>query len=270
MSAVSAPLEQTDASKTSISTPPRQVRTPDRSRAAFAIPKLKPWHAAERLIYVIAGLPIAIRGGSLPGSPAAQEIRRAFAHLYWHPKSVRDAIELSLGLLLAPLAVPLAALWFTARNGPSIRIREGKGLTKQFGEQLRLYCLAGIVGPWYYIFSLHRNGVQRAPTFLQRCETKRGKSIHSSGQKLPSPLETRKRLPICAPAPRFPASRPSSPAMPTQLRSRIAISSSSPEPAAVAKVLNDGTVSNPALGQMARRCLATSPCSITFAQNDVR
>jgi hypothetical protein len=30
------------------------------------------------------------------------------------------------------------------------------------------------VGPWYYILSLHREGRRRAPSFLQRCETKRG------------------------------------------------------------------------------------------------
>jgi hypothetical protein len=34
--------------------------------------------------------------------------------------------------------------------------------------------LAGTAGPWYYILSLHRDGERRAPTFLQRCETKRG------------------------------------------------------------------------------------------------
>jgi hypothetical protein len=55
-----------------------------------------------------------------------------------------------------------------------IRQREGKRLTAQFVEQLRLYLRAGIVGPWYYILSLHRDGSRRAPTFLQRCETKRG------------------------------------------------------------------------------------------------
>jgi hypothetical protein len=128
----------------------------------------------ERTIYAIAGLPIAIRAGSNAPTPAARDIRRVFARRYWHPDSAREIIELLVGLLLAPVAVPLAAFWFTLRNGPIIRRREGKGLFAQFAEQLRLYGSAGIVGPWYYILSLHRDGVRRAPTFLQRCETKRG------------------------------------------------------------------------------------------------
>jgi hypothetical protein len=128
----------------------------------------------ERTIYVIAGLPIALRGVSLAPTPHARIIRRAFAHRYWHPNSISDGVALAVGLLLAPIAVPLAALWFTLRNGPVIRQREGRGLVAQFVEQLRLYTRAGIVGPWYYILSLHRDGKRRAPTFLQRCETKRG------------------------------------------------------------------------------------------------
>jgi Sugar-transfer associated ATP-grasp len=31
-----------------------------------------------------------------------------------------------------------------------------------------------VVAPWYYVLPLHRDGARRAPTFLQRCETKRG------------------------------------------------------------------------------------------------
>jgi hypothetical protein len=132
------------------------------------------WTLLERIVYVIAGLPIAVHGSSVAPSPEARIIRRAFAHRYWRPDSLRDAAALFLGLLLTPLAVPFAALWFTLRNGPIIKRREGKGLLAQFVEQLRLYDLSGVVGPWYYIFSLHRDGARRAPTFLQRCETKRG------------------------------------------------------------------------------------------------
>jgi hypothetical protein len=131
-------------------------------------------HEIVQLIYVIAGLPLAIRGPSLPGSPASREIRRAFARAYWRPTSLRQGIELVLGWLAIPLAVPLTALWYTVRNGPIIRRREGNGLAAQFWEQLQLYSQVGILGPWYYTLSLHRDGARRAPSFLQRCETKRG------------------------------------------------------------------------------------------------
>lgn len=128
----------------------------------------------ERTVYVTAGLPIALRGASLATNKNAEVIRRAYAQRYWRPESMTDAIALFVGLLAVPIAVPLGALWFTGRNGPVIRRRDGKGLVAQFLEQLRLYGSAGIVGPWYYIFSLHRDGPRRAATFLQRCETKRG------------------------------------------------------------------------------------------------
>jgi hypothetical protein len=128
----------------------------------------------ERTIYVIAGLPIALRGASLAPTPHARIIRRAFARRYWRPDSFTDAVALALGILVTPLAVPATLLWYTARNGAVIRRREGKGLTAQFVEQLWLYASAGVLAPWYYIFSLHRDGRRRAPTFLQRCETKRG------------------------------------------------------------------------------------------------
>lgn len=128
----------------------------------------------ERTLYVIAGLPMAVHGAWSAPTLAARDIRRAFARRFWRPDNLRDALELVAGLLLAPLVVPLAALWFTARNGPVIRRRHRKAILAQLGEQFWLYGSAGILSPWYYILSLHRDGRSRAPTFLQRCETKRG------------------------------------------------------------------------------------------------
>ena len=135
-----------------------------------------PWlrGRVEQIVYVVAGLPIAVHGPLSAPSPAARTILEAYRHRYWHPATMREAAELAIGIALLPVLVPLAALWFTLRNGPTIRRREGKGLGAQFAEQMRLYLSAGIVGPWYYILSLHRDGARRAPTYLQRCETKRG------------------------------------------------------------------------------------------------
>src|SRR5438067_7433792 len=79
----------------------------------------------ERTIYVIAGLPVAIRGSSMPGPAVARQIRGVFARRFWRPASFAEAMELAAGLFLAPIAVPLGALWYTVRNGPVIRRREG-------------------------------------------------------------------------------------------------------------------------------------------------
>jgi hypothetical protein len=128
----------------------------------------------ERTIYVVAGLPIALRAQFGDSGGACRDIRKAFARRYWRPQRPLEWTELAIGIVLAALVVPLAAIWYTAQNGPVIRRREGRGIIRQLMEQLRLYFSAGILAPWYYIFSLHRDGERRAPTFLQRCETKWG------------------------------------------------------------------------------------------------
>lgn len=123
--------------------------------------------SAERLVYRVAGLPVALRGRR-GGDP----LRAAFAHRYWQPQSAGEWIELVTAILLSPIAVASASLWFTARNGRIIRRRHGTAIAAQFLEQIRLYVSDGVFGPWYYIFSLHDDGERRAPTFIQRFETK--------------------------------------------------------------------------------------------------
>ena len=123
--------------------------------------------SAERLVYRVAGLPVALHAGR-----RADPLRSAFAHRYWHPPGAGETAELVAGILLSPIALVAAALWFTARNGPVIRRRYGKGIAAQLRDQLKLYFADGVLGPWYYIFSLHDDGEARAPTFIQRFETK--------------------------------------------------------------------------------------------------
>lgn len=45
-------------------------------------------------------------------------------------------------------------------------------MTAQLGEQVKLYFSAGVLAPWYYIFSLHDDGEARADSFIERFETK--------------------------------------------------------------------------------------------------
>jgi len=135
-----------------------------------------PWFRGrlEQIIYVVAGLPIAIHGQASAPNDASKAILDAYSRRYWHPVDARGWTELVIGLALMPVIVPLSSLWFTLKNGPTIQRREGKGLLAQLAEQMNLYASAGILAPWYYILSLHRDGARRAPTYLQRCETKRG------------------------------------------------------------------------------------------------
>lgn len=125
--------------------------------------------SAERFVYRVAGLPVAV---SAAIAASDDPLRSAFASSYWHPDSAAEWSELAAAMVLWPLVLLAASAWYTWVSGPAIRRREGKGLTAQLREQLRLYVSDGVLAPWYYIFSLHRDGRARAPTFIQRFETK--------------------------------------------------------------------------------------------------
>jgi putative polysaccharide biosynthesis protein len=130
---------------------------------------------AERLVYRVAGLPVAmtVRGRAKAAHGTDAVLDCAFAARYWRPADASGWIELIGGIIVSPFALIASCLWYTARNGPTIRSRGGKGLTRQFAEQLRLYFSAGVLAPWYYLFSLDEDGSsERARTFLQRFETK--------------------------------------------------------------------------------------------------
>ena len=130
---------------------------------------------AERLVYRVAGLPIALAAAWLasPDLADSSTVELAFAARYWHPAGATEWLELMVAIAALPLALPLGSLWFTARNGPTIRRRGGKRLSTQMLEQLRLYFSAGVLPPWYYVFSLHEDSCpKRARSFLQRFETK--------------------------------------------------------------------------------------------------
>lgn len=126
--------------------------------------------SAERLVYRVAGLPIALR--ALLGEPVADPLRAAFVRRYWHPQGALEWSELLAGLVLWPIALLVGCAWFTWRNGAAIRERYGKSLPSQVREQFELYFAAGVLPPWYYIFSLYDDGTRRAPSFLERFETK--------------------------------------------------------------------------------------------------
>jgi hypothetical protein len=129
--------------------------------------------SAERLVYRVGGLPIAVAALlHRSGTGVSDTLQSAFAHRYWHPESAAEWSELLGALFLWPFGLLLAAAWFTWRNGPTIRSRYGKGMASQFAEQLKLYFSDGILAPWYYIFALHDEGEARASTFIQRFETK--------------------------------------------------------------------------------------------------
>lgn len=130
----------------------------------------------ERILYRLSGFPIAVAAscGRRVSGPAGV-IRRVYAARYWRPESGWELLDFTVALLLGPFALIGSTLWLTWRNGRRIAARSGRSVLAQFADQLRFYVDAGILPPWYYIFSLHDRPERRhASTFLQRCETKCG------------------------------------------------------------------------------------------------
>src|SRR5438067_11022932 len=129
---------------------------------------------AERVVYRVAGLPVAV--WALLGAfdnDATEPLQSAFVSRYWHPDGASDWSELVFGIVAWPVAILLASAWFTWRNGAVIRRRYGKSVPAQFAEQLKLYFSAGVLPSWYYIISLPADGPRRAATFIPRFESTR-------------------------------------------------------------------------------------------------
>jgi hypothetical protein len=108
-------------------------------------------------------------------SPSARAIGDAYKFRFFRPTTVGECLDLVLALLIWPVAMPLAALWFTARNGWVVKKRSGVSRVRQFVSQLRLVCTSGLMPPWYYIFELYRPGeMERVRGYLTRAQTKHG------------------------------------------------------------------------------------------------
>jgi len=131
-------------------------------------------YRAERIIYRVAGLPIAVRALLFGAAVApAAPIRAAHAARYWQVGGIADATDLAAAALIWPFGLAIAVAWFISRNGSVIAQRCGKSRLTQLREQLGAYFTAGILPPWYYIFELHEAG-RSGRDYLNRFETKGG------------------------------------------------------------------------------------------------
>ena len=143
---------------------------------------------ATKLVYRVAGLPIAVRAlRHPPRHSPGKLVRSAYRTRYWNPHSTRGLAGLLIALLLSPLIVIGMMLWFTVRNGSAIKVSAKRSIAAQLGDQVWLYVKAGVLPPWYYIYELHRHPVKReARSFIQRCECKDGVPALFKNMKPPS------------------------------------------------------------------------------------
>jgi hypothetical protein len=112
---------------------------------------------AEALAYRVAGLPMAIRG-VFGGKPAESLPPAAFLHRFY----ARSCWRLPLGplkvlgaILLWPIALVVAVILFTRRNGQAIARRSGVSVMRQVLGQVEMAARHAIAPFWYYMFELY-------------------------------------------------------------------------------------------------------------------
>ena len=165
-----------------------EQRPPEKGRQASQRRLFRP----EKFVYRTAGLPVALRIATsrLRKCP----LDRAFLREFWRPRHLNQWLELIAAALFLPLTFPATLLLTTARYGPAIRKRNGKGIVRQLRDQLLLYANAGILPPWYYLFELHRDPSKSAGlSYLNRFQTDGGIYLLTRGPR-PTPLNNKKEF----------------------------------------------------------------------------
>jgi hypothetical protein len=112
---------------------------------------------AEAFAYLVTGLPVALRWGArgkpAPDVPPARYLHRHYAWDYWRlPLGLVKAL---LAALVWPVALAVAVVLFTRRNGRAIAARTGVSVATQIRGQLEMAARFGIAPFWYYMYELH-------------------------------------------------------------------------------------------------------------------
>ena len=112
---------------------------------------------AEALAYRVAGLPMAVtglfRGGPVEGLPPADYLHRYYARSYWRlPLGPLKAIAAAI---LWPVALVVAVIVFTRRNGRAIAERTGVSVPAQVLGQVNMAARHAIAPFWFYMFELY-------------------------------------------------------------------------------------------------------------------
>jgi hypothetical protein len=127
---------------------------------------------AEQLAYDVAGLPMALRhmGRLSPDVPPAEYLHRFHARTYW--KLPFGPLKGIFAAVLWPIALPVAVIVFTRRNGKAIAARSGVGVAGQVMAQIVMAARYSIAPFWFYMFELYLAERQkRAGLYLTAHET---------------------------------------------------------------------------------------------------
>ncbi|MCA3574899.1 MAG: hypothetical protein IOC86_13375 [Aestuariivirga sp.] len=112
---------------------------------------------AEALAYRVAGLPMAVRGlfAAKPEDslPPAAFLHRFYASSYW--RLPLGPLKGLAAAVLWPIALVVAVILFTGRNGRAIAQRSGVGILQQVLGQVEMAARHAIAPFWYYMFELY-------------------------------------------------------------------------------------------------------------------
>jgi hypothetical protein len=130
-------------------------------RDRIAMRKGAAWKAllrqAEAFAYLVAGLPMALRhvfhGRPSAGVPPADYLHRTYADSYW--RLPFGPLKGLVAALVWPLALIVAVVVFTRRNGRAIARRSGVSVTSQVLGQVEMAARYAIAPFWYYMFELY-------------------------------------------------------------------------------------------------------------------
>ena len=112
---------------------------------------------AEAFAYLVAGLPMALARafrGMPPQSVApAEYLHRYYAFRYW--RLPWGPLKGVIAAIFWPVALAVAIVIFTRRNGRAIAARSGVSVAAQVRGQIAMAARHGIAPFWYYMFELY-------------------------------------------------------------------------------------------------------------------
>ena len=112
---------------------------------------------AEAFAYLVAGLPMALRhpfaGHPKADVPPADYLHRYYATSYW--RLPFGPLKALVAAVVWPIALAVAIIVFTRRNGRAIAERSGVSVAAQVLGQVEMAARHAIAPFWYYMFELY-------------------------------------------------------------------------------------------------------------------
>lgn len=112
---------------------------------------------AEAFAYMVAGLPMALtrafRGRPSDRLAPAEYLHGYYAFRYW--RLPWGPLKALVAAIFWPVALVVAIIIFTRRNGRAIAERSGVGVAAQVWGQVEMAARHGIAPFWYYMFELY-------------------------------------------------------------------------------------------------------------------